>query len=1144
MIRKLLCLSVLSLYVLQINAQRVAASEIFYQQIDSFKYTVTANLYRKCETDPLNAINAYVYADSLKISMNFKRISILNISDTCGNPCNIQNKKSNSGIEKHTYIDTIDFKKAPYKSILTNKICAVFFGIHQDIRDTGLSTMNDSLLYLDAMVNICHGGKFIKSPEFNIKPKNKTVCNQPNVYNPGILNFEPNDSLGFELSRVENNKGINTPFKGSFTLQYPLTPYCPPAPGVINCRPLPNAKPPRGFYFDKEDCNTQFTSTKCNEKSIIKYRINQYRYDPQTNKNELIGYVQREMIFQSFIYKDNNPPFFIGPNKHGVCEDNKICFKIKSSDDPFLPSQTKADSIDMKWNFGIPNASFKILDSNAREKEGEFCYIPKNLTHRPRTEYFAVTLEDRNCHSSSSYGYTVTTFPKLISKPSYENIKGCNMVVMNNKVVGDSNFSKTKLFSTYIVRKISPQKQVAYWSAKFTDTFRFFTSGRYVIESYIRQSANCYVPNYDTLDLEATFPLDFNKTDSLVCNGDSILLGNKDYNQNLSKISWEFPIGNKVLDSSNTFLFVQNGNKNTVRMRYQNKLCNLYQDVNIYTQSESFETNYNDTSICKNSAITLRIKTVKPNTPFKTIWISNAKDSTFNKELSNLIIDSSKTIKVILIKNPKCVEEKTIIIDPRANPNFIFADSVGCLNDSTLIKPQIQKHDLEITKYVWRVNNFLYNFLDSQISVFMNTNKNIKLEITDKLGCKTNKEINYKSISLPDFFFEDSIYCSNKNLTIQPIYNLNNRVIQNYQWFLNNQKINTNDSFISLTNHTNQLLKLTITDIKGCKKTKQMGLKPILSINYSLIDSANCKIIHPYLTIQSNEINSKTKIEWWIDGKLDTSKQLKYFNAFTKPLNINVKVYDSFDCVSEKNIVTTSIIRPKFTFPNLKFCANQIVSFQPSYSSTKPITYYNWFANGENMYYPDNKYLFKTNDSIFLKHIIKDSEGCIYADSVLLKPTVPVVKIKGDTSYNINGFVKLEADQVFNSYLWNNNTTLKTNHFPAKNLGPPGIYPIQLIASYNSNCKDTATVNLRILPSSNLLLNRSTVFKLYPNPSEGLFTIETSVAGPVEIHNINGKLLLNSHIQVGENSLNLDTFSNGIYFLKFEGKAYKLVLQR
>lgn len=1063
MIRKLLCLSVLSFYVLQINAQRVAASEIFYQQIDSFKYTVTANLYRKCETDPLNALNAYVYADSLKISMNFKRISILNISDTCGNPCNIQNKKSNSGIEKHTYIDTIDFKKAPYKSILTNKICAVFFGIHQDIRDTGLSTMNDSLLYLDAMVNICHGGKFIKSPEFNIKPKNKTVCNQPNVYNPGILNFEPNDSLGFELSRVENNKGINTPFKGSFTLQYPLTPYCPPAPGVINCRPLPNAKPPRGFYFSKEDCNTQFTPTKCNEKSIIKYRINQYRYNPQTNKNELIGYVQREMIFQSFVYKDNNPPFFIGNNKHGVCENDKICFKIKSSDDPFLPNQTKADTIDMKWNFGIPNASFKILDSNAREKEGEFCYIPKNLTHRPRTEYFAVTLEDRNCHSSSSYGYTVTTFPKLISKPSYENIKGCNMVVMNNKVVGDSNFSKTKLFSTYIVRKISPQKQVAYWSAKFTDTFRFFTSGRYVIESYIRQSANCYVPNYDTLDLEATFPLDFNKTDSLVCNGDSILLGNKDYNQNLSKISWEFPIGNKVLDSSNTYLFVQNGNKNTVRMRYQNNLCNLYQDVNIYTQSDSFEINYNDTSICKNSMISLQLKTVKPNTPLQTLWIINEKDSVYKYNFGNIKIDTIKNIKLQIIKNNKCIEEKSFTI---------------------------------------------------------------------------------KASSIPDFYFTDSFACQNSPKLVLPVFNPKNSKIKSYSWTINQTPIVSNDSFLNfLFNNPQSKIELKVTDSLLCSSSKSMNIKttPIFKIN--LVDSTKCLNKNPFISTIDTSI-SPLIYSWYIDGILQNNSSNKLTYPFQNNQLIQIRVKDTFGCSLEKSLITNNITpRPDFDIVVPPYCNNQTIIINLNIKSSIPILRHAWYVNNVFSFNTSDVIFGKFNDNTKIKHLLTDVNNCVTEKEITINANNTDVKILGALNYNHNDYVQLISNNDYKSYLWNNGVQTKNNEFWAKSLGNPGTYSISLQVTDSIGCKGSHQIFISTNQLTNILTQDIFPLQIFPNPSDGLLSIKTNSSGPIEIYNINGKLLLNTQIQEGKNTLNLETFSEGIYFLKFEGKAYKLVVQ-
>ncbi|MDP2174470.1 MAG: T9SS type A sorting domain-containing protein [Bacteroidota bacterium] len=821
--RKLLLFALIFICISSSNAQRISAGEIFYQQIDSFKYVVTAHLYRKCETDPLNAINAFVYADNLKFNMNFKRISILNISDTCGNPCNIQNQKSNSGIEKHTYIDTIDFKEAPYNNILTQKLCTVFFGIHQDMRDTGLTTMNDDLFYLDAMINICHIGKFVKSPEFNIKPKTKTICNQPITYNPGVLNFDPNDSLGFELSPIENNKGIYTLYKGSFTLQFPLTPYCPPNPGIINCRALPNAKPPRGFYFNKEDCNIHFTPTKCNEKSVFKYRINQYRYNPQTNANELTGYVQREMVLQTFNHKDNNPPFFIGNNKHGVCEDNKICFRINSEDAPFLPNQTIADTIDMKWNYGIPDASFKILDSNARVKEGEFCYIPKYLSHRPRVEYFAVIAEDRNCHSFSSKGYMITTFPTVRSKPNYQNIKGCNMITMKNSVLGDSNFLKTSLFYSYRVRKISPQSQVVYTSTKAIDTFRYHTSGRYVIESYIRQTYNCFYTNFDTFDVEAAFPLDFNKTDTLVCIGDSILLGNKDYNQNLSKVSWEFPVGNKVIDSSNTFLFVQNGNNNIIRMRYSNTNCLAYKDVLIYSDG-GFNINYQDTGICLKNIIQLKLVNVIPKPPFKTLWIVNGKDSVYKTDYGNLLINSNKSIKVQLIKNPNCFDEKTITISALSIPKFSLTDSSQChvLNPFITIIDSISNYK---NKYSWKIDNDIQLDSTKTLQLLFKKNQIIKAKITNDLGCWIEKSIQIANINRPEFEILIPQFCNNQKTKIQ-LNILTNSPIKSHLWYINNLNTENTGSFLDSVINDSTLIKHVMTDINGCVGFKEKLAAP------------------------------------------------------------------------------------------------------------------------------------------------------------------------------------------------------------------------------------------------------------------------------------------------------------------------------
>src|SRR6478672_1494904 len=105
----------------QAKAQTIAGAEIYYELVAPLKYKVTAHVYRLCEENPLTGLKANVYGDTVVRAMNFQRISIVKLNDTCGNPCQIQNQISNHGYEKHTFIDTVDFNSAPYNVYVTKK---------------------------------------------------------------------------------------------------------------------------------------------------------------------------------------------------------------------------------------------------------------------------------------------------------------------------------------------------------------------------------------------------------------------------------------------------------------------------------------------------------------------------------------------------------------------------------------------------------------------------------------------------------------------------------------------------------------------------------------------------------------------------------------------------------------------------------------------------------------------------------------------------------------------------------------------------------------------------------------------------------------------------------------------------------------
>ncbi len=72
--------------------------------------------------------------------------------------------------------------------------------------------------------------------------------------------------------------------------------------------------------------------------------------------------------------------------------------------------------------------------------------------------------------------------------------------------------------------------------------------------------------------------------------------------------------------------------------------------------------------------------------------------------------------------------------------------------------------------------------------------------------------------------------------------------------------------------------------------------------------------------------------------------------------------------------------------------------------------------------------------------------------------------------------------------------------------------------------------------------------KIYPNPSTGIFTINTQDELQIQVYNLLGKLITRKTLLMGNTNLDLSNFSNGLYILKTSHKngqvnTYKLIKQ-
>ena len=80
----------------------------------------------------------------------------------------------------------------------------------------------------------------------------------------------------------------------------------------------------------------------------------------------------------------------------------------------------------------------------------------------------------------------------------------------------------------------------------------------------------------------------------------------------------------------------------------------------------------------------------------------------------------------------------------------------------------------------------------------------------------------------------------------------------------------------------------------------------------------------------------------------------------------------------------------------------------------------------------------------------------------------------------------------------------------------------------NSN---EATMSIDV--TLDLIDNQLDNIKTYPNPFERIYFIDSPIELKLEVYDINGRMLLNKNLEIGENKIDLSRLSNGFYIFKY-----------
>ncbi|NCU77137.1 MAG: PKD domain-containing protein [Synechococcaceae bacterium WB7_1C_051] len=149
-------------------------------------------------------------------------------------------------------------------------------------------------------------------------------------------------------------------------------------------------------------------------------------------------------------------------------------------------------------------------------------------------------------------------------------------------------------------------------------------------------------------------------------------------------------------------------------------------------------------------------------------------------------------------------------------------------------------------------------------------------------------------------------------------------------------------------------------------------------------------------------------------------------------------------------------------------------------------------------------------------------------------------------TYTLNGgtLSTTNTSQNANAYVWDfGDGTTSTQVQPSHTYNSVGTFTITLIATNACGGADTTTQVLEVLGTSELF---GAMFKVFPNPNNGTFTVEglSSMLGQeVEILDVAGRRLLTQTLSESTIVLELPSATNGLYFVRVGKRLMPLSIQ-
>jgi uncharacterized repeat protein (TIGR03803 family) len=452
--------------------------------------------------------------------------------------------------------------------------------------------------------------------------------------------------------------------------------------------------------------------------------------------------------------------------------------------------------------------------------------------------------------------------------------------------------------------------------------------------------------------------------------------------------------------------------------------------------------------------------------------------------------------------------------------------NTACIGDSAIITIAAS-HNSRL-RYQWYKNGTLLQGATNDSLVFypvsVLNNGTYVCKVSGSAATLTSSALSFTahSFTVVDITAADSVFCAGdaqENLTVSPAGgNIYGQHVSG-----NSFSPDTAGSFP---------LAYVYTNTYGCTSydTLVMTVNALPDASFTGLDASYCNngmpdTLSPALAGGSFQLYAITGNVFYPD------KILFPVGSTSENVNIIYSVTDNNNCSNSDTMTTTVYFRPDVNFGNLdtSFCTNDI----PLLLSGAVPSGGTYSGRGVVGMTFDASIAGAGKDSLFYSYT--DSHGCSNTDTAYTTVyAAPVISLPQDTQICINHKVKISTGlgQGY-IFLWSNGSTDSVLTVDGAQLGTGAFVYAVTVTSVNGGCEETDSVKITVNACTGMTTaeNDKNV-KVYPNPSGGLFTIESTAGnGLIEVYSSTGRLVYSEKTESVNGRIDLRDKTPGVYYL-------------